>query len=218
MRRPGLDGDSIWLRSPQGHLVEIRARPRRSHRTSRPSSRRIRPLPPDSGHRPAQPGAPRVHPRRLSHVALYTPDVGGSIDFFRDVLGLRLSDRSLDIVAFMHGVHGSDHHMIALVTSPGRVSIIAAGTWAPFRTWDSALRRWRPAAMPRAGASAGTCSARITFTTCAIPGAATANIPQAWITCLAARIGRRPIHRRKTRCSCGDPAPPQDFVTNFEMG
>jgi len=38
---------------------------------------------------------------------------------YRDVLGLRLSDRSGDLVAFMHGIHGSDHHMIAFVKSDG---------------------------------------------------------------------------------------------------
>ena len=35
------------------------------------------------------------------------------------MLGLRLSDRSGDLVAFMHGIHGSDHHMIAFVKSDG---------------------------------------------------------------------------------------------------
>ncbi len=32
-------------------------------------------------------------------------------------LGLRLSDRSGDGIAFLHGIHGSDHHMIALAKS-----------------------------------------------------------------------------------------------------
>jgi catechol 2,3-dioxygenase-like lactoylglutathione lyase family enzyme len=113
----GLDSNSIWLRSPQGHLIEIRAADKVS-----PNERSAFIVEP-----PASPSrgtirrseASRVYPRRLSHIALYTSDVSGSIEFFRDVLGLRLSDRSLDIVAFMHGVHGSDHHMIALVTSPG---------------------------------------------------------------------------------------------------
>ena len=35
------------------------------------------------------------------------------------MLGLRLSDRSGDLIAFMHGIHGSDHHMIAFVKSDG---------------------------------------------------------------------------------------------------
>ncbi len=35
------------------------------------------------------------------------------------MLGLRLSDRSGDMIAFMHGIHGSDHHMIAFVKADG---------------------------------------------------------------------------------------------------
>ena len=61
--------------------------------------------------------APRVNPRRLSHALLFTTDVLGAIKFYSEVFGLRLSDRSADIVAFMHGVHGSDHHMVAFAKS-----------------------------------------------------------------------------------------------------
>ena len=63
--------------------------------------------------------APRVRPRRLSHALMYSPDVIGATKFFEDTLGLRLSDRSEDIVAFLHGAHGSDHHLIALAKSTG---------------------------------------------------------------------------------------------------
>ena len=63
--------------------------------------------------------AHRVAPRRLAHVLLFVTDISRAIKFYRDVLGLRLSDRSGDLVAFMHGVHGSDHHMIAFVKSDG---------------------------------------------------------------------------------------------------
>jgi catechol 2,3-dioxygenase len=38
------------------------------------------------------------------------------IEFYSNVLGMRLSDRSGD-VAFLHGIHGSDHHLIAFVKS-----------------------------------------------------------------------------------------------------
>ena len=33
------------------------------------------------------------------------------------MLGLRLSDESGGLVAFMHGIHGSDHHMVAFAKS-----------------------------------------------------------------------------------------------------
>jgi len=64
--------------------------------------------------------APKVFPRRLSHFAIYTTDVGTAIDFYERTLGLRLSDRSGPAVAFLHGVHGSDHHLLALVASTHR--------------------------------------------------------------------------------------------------
>jgi catechol 2,3-dioxygenase-like lactoylglutathione lyase family enzyme len=64
--------------------------------------------------------APKVHPRRLSHFALFTTDVDAGIAFYERTLGLRLSDRSGPFVAFMHGPHGSDHHMLALVKSDHR--------------------------------------------------------------------------------------------------
>jgi catechol 2,3-dioxygenase len=58
-----------------------------------------------------------VQPRRLSHVLMFTPDVDRAIAFYRDVLGLRLADRSGDGIAFMYGMHGSDHHMVAFAKS-----------------------------------------------------------------------------------------------------
>jgi len=43
-----------------------------------------------------------------------------SVEFFNLVLGTKLTaeDKS-DLVAFMHGIHGSDHHLLALVRSEG---------------------------------------------------------------------------------------------------
>lgn len=41
------------------------------------------------------------------------------VRFCEDVLGLRLSDRSGDVVAFLHGPHGSDHHLVAFAKSTG---------------------------------------------------------------------------------------------------
>jgi catechol 2,3-dioxygenase-like lactoylglutathione lyase family enzyme len=63
--------------------------------------------------------APKVHPRRLSHFAIFTTDVSAAVTFYERTLGLRLSDSS-GPVAFMHGAHGSDHHMLALITSDHR--------------------------------------------------------------------------------------------------
>ncbi|MNI61470.1 Glyoxalase/Bleomycin resistance protein/Dioxygenase superfamily protein [compost metagenome] len=61
--------------------------------------------------------APQVRPRRLSHIMLFTPDVARTVGFYERALGIRLSDRSEHIVAFMHTVHGADHHTVAFVQS-----------------------------------------------------------------------------------------------------
>src|SRR3546814_18052990 len=44
-------------------------------------------------------------------------DVSGAIDYYEKTLGFRLSDRSGPAVAFLHGPHGSDNHLLALVMS-----------------------------------------------------------------------------------------------------
>lgn len=64
--------------------------------------------------------APTVRPRALSHFALYTTDVIAATKWYEDTLGLRLSDGSGPVVAFLHGPHGSDHHLLALVGSTHR--------------------------------------------------------------------------------------------------
>ena len=75
--------------------------------------------PPGRGAAPGRSGAGRVHPQRLSHVLLFSSDVPRSVRFYGDALGLRLSDRSGDVIAFMHGAHASDHHMLAFAKSGG---------------------------------------------------------------------------------------------------
>ena len=42
-----------------------------------------------------------------------------SAKFYCDTLGLRLSDQSGDVIAFLHGAHASDHHMLAFAKSAG---------------------------------------------------------------------------------------------------
>jgi len=39
------------------------------------------------------------------------------LQFCTDVLGLRLSDQSRDMIAFLRAAHGSDHHLVAFAKS-----------------------------------------------------------------------------------------------------
>ena len=75
--------------------------------------------PPGVAGAPSSSTKPFVQPRRLAHMLVFTRDIPQTIKFYGEVLGLRLSDRSGDMIAFMHGIHGSDHHMIAFVKSDG---------------------------------------------------------------------------------------------------
>jgi len=111
-------GTGIWLRDPDGNAVQLitagKVSPNEPALRASPS-----PRPRDRGAAPARSQAGRVHPRRMSHVLLFSSDVLRSVKFYGDALGLRLSDRSGEIIAFMHGAHSSDHHMVAFAKSAG---------------------------------------------------------------------------------------------------
>ncbi len=112
----GAESNGLFFHDADGHLIEVKVAPK----TSPDTKSQFGSVSSASGSR----GAPyrstmgRTFPRRLSHVLLFTPDVSRAVDFYSRVLGLRLSDRSGDIIAFMHGAHGSDHHMVAFAKSP----------------------------------------------------------------------------------------------------
>ncbi len=115
--RSARDGEILSCLSPDGLSVELMM----ADKTS-PHMKSSFDLPERaSNERGASPRRtlPQVRPRRLAHISLFTADVARAIDFYETTLGLRLSDRSGNDVAFMHGAHGSDHHMIALARSTG---------------------------------------------------------------------------------------------------
>ena len=112
------DGTGLWLRNPDGTPWQLVVAPKVSPSAkTQPSTRAT--VPPGQGAAPARSKAARVQPRSLSHVLFFTPDVERMLRFCSDVMGLRLSDRSGDIIAFMHGPHASDHHLVAFAKSHG---------------------------------------------------------------------------------------------------
>jgi catechol 2,3-dioxygenase len=107
---PGLESNGLWCRDPAGLLVEVKVAPKVSpdhkmHGTWSSSPEGVMGA-------CARVKAPAVRPRRLSHLLAFTPNVGEAISFYSRVLGLRLSD-STGLAAFMHSIHGSDHHILA---------------------------------------------------------------------------------------------------------
>jgi catechol 2,3-dioxygenase-like lactoylglutathione lyase family enzyme len=114
---PGTESNGLWFRDPDGTPIEIRVAEKSS-----PNAKPAFDMP---GGAPATAAAPSrskvaaVRPRRLAHILVFTRDIPRAIRFYSEVLGLRLSDRSGDMIAFMHAIHGSDHHVIAFVKSDG---------------------------------------------------------------------------------------------------
>ena len=105
----------LWFRGHDGILMEIRIGPK----TSPDEMSKITPSPYETGVRnaPYRRLAGKVQIQRLSHILLFTTSVNAAIQFYTNVLGLKLSDRAGEILAFFHGVHGSDHHMVAFAKS-----------------------------------------------------------------------------------------------------
>jgi catechol 2,3-dioxygenase-like lactoylglutathione lyase family enzyme len=115
---PGSESNGIWIETPEGLPVNIKVADKSS--PNEKSAFEVTSVGPGRPGTYANSKAPRIRPRRLSHFALYTTDVNASIRYFERTIGLKLSDQSGEFVAFLHGRHGSDHHMLALVKSDHR--------------------------------------------------------------------------------------------------
>ena len=115
---PQAESSGLWFRDPDGVLVHVLAAPKVSPATkSVPAVAAA--VARGAGAALPRSKAPKVRPRRLSHALLFTSDVERSRTFYADALGLRLSDHSGDGIAFMHGAHASDHHLVAFAKSDG---------------------------------------------------------------------------------------------------
>jgi catechol 2,3-dioxygenase-like lactoylglutathione lyase family enzyme len=112
---PGFADEGAWFQDPFGVLVHLAVAPKRTPDVKLPGE--YVPTPAMTRGAPYRGQTPQIRPRRLSHVLLYCPDVPVAIDFYTRGLGLRLTDRSGDGIAFIHAVHGSDHHVIAFAKS-----------------------------------------------------------------------------------------------------
>jgi catechol 2,3-dioxygenase len=113
----GAPEGGVWVRDPDGHLVNVRE----EAAPPAPADPPLQLNGPGYTPRVARRGAPergfRPSPRRLGHVLLFTPDVDRQIDFYTRALGLKLSDRSGTLIAFLRC--NTDHHTLALLASPG---------------------------------------------------------------------------------------------------
>ncbi len=109
-------GASLWLRDPDGIATELVVAAKAS-----PSAKTVpspvATVPAGAGAAPSRSRVAPVRPRYLSHILRFTPDVPRMVAFGEDVLGLRLADRSGEVIAFTYSPHGSDHHLVAFAKS-----------------------------------------------------------------------------------------------------
>jgi catechol 2,3-dioxygenase-like lactoylglutathione lyase family enzyme len=115
---PLSDGGGLWLRNPDGTPWQLVVAPKVAPSEKCRAAERAA-VAPGQGAAPARSAVATVRPRALSHVLFFTPDVPRMVAFCANVLGLRLSDRSQDVIAFLHGAHGSDHHLVAFAKGDG---------------------------------------------------------------------------------------------------
>lgn len=111
------DSAGLWIQGPDGLALQLRVAAKSS--PSQPAPREFPPPCHRTGRAPHRSRIQPVHPLYLSHLLLFSADVDAARAFYEAVLGLRLSDRSGSLIAFMHTPHGSDHHLIALAKSGG---------------------------------------------------------------------------------------------------
>jgi catechol 2,3-dioxygenase-like lactoylglutathione lyase family enzyme len=111
----GFDSNGFWFADPDGILIQVKVAEKSS--PNRKMSFEMKSAPAASRGAPYRRLAAPVRPRRIAHILLFTTNVSQTLDFYRRTMGLRLSDRSGEGIAFLHGIHGSDHHMIAVAAS-----------------------------------------------------------------------------------------------------
>ena len=114
---PGADPGGLWIEAPDGLALQLRIA--RKSSPSAPAPQEPRRASGNAGRAPARSQVRQVKPLYLSHILLFSADVVGATRFYVDALGLRVSDISGDVIAFIHSPHGSDHHLIALAKSHG---------------------------------------------------------------------------------------------------
>lgn len=114
------DKTGFWIHDPDGNLLQITVTEKVTPNEKPPVLGPIyKANPIDIPIGPMRGELPNIQPMRLSHILMFTTDVDRTIDFYSNVLGLRLSDRSAEFIAFMHGAHSSDHHLLAFAKSAG---------------------------------------------------------------------------------------------------
>ena len=113
----GADPNGVWIEGPDATPILLRVAQKSS--PSAPAPREFSGECDNRGRSPSRSQTQPVRPLYLSHILLFSADVDAARTFYEDLLGLRLSDQTASVIAFLHTPHGSDHHLIALAKSSG---------------------------------------------------------------------------------------------------
>lgn len=113
----GAEPVGLWIQGPDGLPIQVRVAEKSS--PSQPAPRQFTPENCNAGRSASRRLLAAIKPLYLSHILLFSGDVEAALNFYVDTLGLRLSDKSDSVIAFLHTPHGSDHHLIALAKSAG---------------------------------------------------------------------------------------------------
>jgi len=208
---PGAESNGIWFRDPDATPIE---NPRREK--SSPNEKSSFEMPGGAAGVAAAPSrskAPVVRPRRLAHVQVFTRDIPKTIRFYGEVLDFAV-DRSGDMIAFMHAIHGSDHHVIAFVKSEGpglpslELGCRLGQRHRPRRHADAEQRVLR-----RLGARAPRARLEL-FPLRADPWGSYAEYSRMSTTSRSTTTGRAEIHPPRTLSMCGVRRRRRDFAFN----
>ena len=106
--------EGLWFHDPAGALLQIRVAEKSS-----PDVKTAAKAPPAYSVERAcmyRSDRSKIRPVSLSHALFFQPDLKSAISFYVAILGVRLSDYA-GPVAFLHGIHGSEHHLVAFANS-----------------------------------------------------------------------------------------------------
>jgi len=113
----GAPEGGIWVRDPEGNLVNVRDEARPAPPPDPPLTLNGPGHAARQGIRGYPEAGTSARPRRLGHVLLFSGDFHRQVDFYTRALGMRLSDRCSDIICFLRC--STDHHNLALLSSKG---------------------------------------------------------------------------------------------------
>lgn len=108
----------LWFRDPDGNLVNVQEAASAAVADEDVPVRNSPGRYPRSGARGCPTPDLPTKPRRLGHLILFTPSVPTQMAFYRDVLGMQVSDTLQDDYgAFMRTAGSSDHHVVGFLNS-----------------------------------------------------------------------------------------------------